>query len=190
MASTRGRLLVATPVITDEVFARSVVYMISDDAEGAMGLVLTEPADVSVEDLLPGWGEAVADPAVAFLGGPVGTEAAVALGVMGPDPDAPPPLGWSSLGSPAWGGRVGTLQLDGAPPAPGDLRGARVFVGWSGWSPGQLDDELAEEAWTVVDADAADLLTPSPEHLWSTVLRRQRDDRALWATAPADPDLN
>ena len=55
----------------------------------------------------------------------------------------------------------------------GELARARVFAGYAGWGPGQLEDELAESAWIVEPAQPEDVFTPDPEALWSAVLRRK-----------------
>jgi putative transcriptional regulator len=73
--------------------------------------------------------------------------------------------------------------------APG-IAGIRLFAGYSGWGPGQLEGELAAGAWYVVTADPADALTARPEALWRDVLRRQRGRLALLATYSAKRSLN
>lgn len=80
MASTAGRLLVASPLIGDPNFERSVVLMLEHDANGALGLVLDQPTDTLVAEILPQWGPSATRPAHFFLGGPVAPEAVIALG--------------------------------------------------------------------------------------------------------------
>ena len=70
------------------------------------------------------------------------------------------------------------------------LARARVFVGYAGWGPGQLELELAESAWIVEPAVPDDVFTLDPEAHWSTVLRRKGGPFTLLATMPADPSLN
>jgi putative transcriptional regulator len=70
------------------------------------------------------------------------------------------------------------------------LGALRIFAGYAGWSPGQLQDEIDEGAWYVVEAETGDAFTNNPEDLWRTVLRRQTGDLALMATFPDDPTLN
>jgi putative transcriptional regulator len=77
---------------------------------------------------------------------------------------------------------------------PGDLgfpvEALRVFVGYAGWGPGQLEGELEEEAWFVVPTEASDPFAERPEDLWRDVLRRQRGRLAMFANFPPDPTAN
>jgi putative transcriptional regulator len=66
----------------------------------------------------------------------------------------------------------------------------RVFVGYAGWSAGQLEAELEEESWLVLPAEPDDLFSDDPDGLWSAVLRRQGGAYALLSLMPPDPSLN
>lgn len=179
-SSTRGRLLVATPDLRDPNFARTVVLMLEHSAEGALGLVLNRPSEVRVDDALPDWAGVCAAPACLFLGGPVQTDAVIALGALaapGADPDGFTPL---------YGG-LGTVDLESGAEA---FASVRVFVGYAGWAPGQLEGELAAGGWLVVDHVDDDVRTGRPSELWRTVLRRQRGRTAIFALAPEDPSQN
>jgi putative transcriptional regulator len=180
--STKGRLLVATPVLTEGVFDRSVVLMLEHDDEGALGVVLNKPSETDVAGPLPGWARLAADPTVVFVGGPVTPEAAVCLArVRGKGAE-----GWTPLVD-----GVGSLDLSGDADAIGpDIEELRVFSGYSGWSGGQLEGEIGAGAWFVVDAMDDDILSSEPESLWPRVLRRQRGRLALYATFPPDPTAN
>ncbi|MCW2839749.1 MAG: YqgE/AlgH family protein [Aeromicrobium sp.] len=182
MDSLRGRLLVATPAIEGGPFLRSVVYLLDHDAEGALGVILNRPLDSDVDEVLPDWAGLVNAPVCLFDGGPVAMDSALALGVVG---GSVPPPGWRQMA-----GRVGLVDLDGPLPAGGELAGLRVFAGYAGWGPEQLESELAEGAWLEVEALDADLISPQPENLWRDVLRRQAGDLRFWTTFPADPSTN
>ncbi len=96
------------------------------------------------------------------------------------------PLGWREMH-----GRVGLVDLDTpAEVLAGALMGMRVFAGYAGWQSGQLEAEVAEGAWLVLDALVEDVVTGTPELLWTNVLRRQVGDLRLLATCPIDPALN
>jgi len=182
MDALSGRLLVATPAIESGPFLRSVVFLLDHDADGALGVIVNRPLESDVEDVLPDWASLVNAPVCLFDGGPVGMDSALALGLVA---DAVPPPGWRRMA-----GRVGLVDLDGPVPAGGSLAGLRVFAGYAGWGPEQLEAELAEGAWLVLDARDGDLISPRPETLWRDVLRRQDGDVRFWATFPDDPAIN
>lgn len=175
MAATpprRGRLLVATPALGDPNFARAVVLLLEHGGSGALGVVLNRPSEVALVVVLPDWADAASDPRVVFAGGPVETEALLALGGR------------------TGGGPVEEV-LGGV--APVDLRATgsgarvRVFAGYAGWGPGQVEHEVAAGGWFVVDARASDVATPRPDRLWRAVLTRAG---GLFTTAAEDPGLN
>jgi len=118
-----GRLLVATPMLGDPNFRRTVVLVVEDEPEEGT------------------------------LGGLI-------------DLDTPPQL------------------------VAGGIASFRVFAGYAGWGPGQLQAEIDEGAWYVLSAEPADVFDPQPEQLWRAVLRRSGGALALVATYPDDPSLN
>jgi putative transcriptional regulator len=72
----------------------------------------------------------------------------------------------------------------------GELRACRVFAGYAGWGPGQLEQELAEAAWIVADPESDDVFSTDPDGLWRAVLRRRGGADAVLALLPADPRVN
>ena len=88
-------------------------------------------------------------------------------------------------------GAIGLVDLE-APPEllAAELGSLRIFAGYAGWGPGQLEKELSEGAWYVVESEPGDVSSPSPERLWRSVLRRQRSELAMVATYPDDASLN
>ena len=87
--------------------------------------------------------------------------------------------------------RFGTVDLGRTPDDLGlGIERVRVFAGYSAWGSGQLEGELDEQAWFVVDAIPEDLLTAEPESLWRRVLRRQGGEMAMAANQPLDPRTN
>jgi len=184
-----GRLLVATPVLGDPNFRRAVVLIVEHEpTEGTLGVVLNRPTKIPVGQVLEQWTELATDPSVLFRGGPVAQNSALALAMV---PGKEEPLGWRALdGAPALA-RLGLLDLD-APPrllAPA-IQSLRVYAGYAGWSPGQLEAEIDEGAWYVIPAEPGDVFAAEPERLWQAVLRRQGGDLAFLATYPDDPGLN
>ncbi len=173
--STRGRLLVASPDLDDPNFRRTVVLVLTHDADGAVGLVLNRPTDIAIGEALPDWAHVASPPGCLYVGGPVQPDAAIGLGCGG-RAAADPVLG-----------RLGAVDLEGTAE---DHDSVRVFIGYAGWGPAQLDAEIGRGDWIVVDAAFDDVTTAHPEELWRDVLRRQRGPRALLALAPDDPSLN
>lgn len=177
-----GRLLVASPKLTDPNFERTVVYIGMHDRDGAFGLVLNRPLEVDVAEHLEGWERVVSPPAVLFQGGPVDASAVVGLAR---------PLdatldGWTEM---AGGAGIIDLRL---PPAEAEKGVAhlRLFLGYAGWTSGQLEEEIADEGWFVVELQRDDLFTPEPASLWQRVLRRQQGRLAIFAYFPEDPSRN
>jgi putative transcriptional regulator len=178
-----GRLLVATPLLPDPNFDRTVVLLLAQSEEGALGVVLNRPSEMEVDSPLPRWERLAADPRVVFFGGPVAPGAAICLARM---PAGRPTPGWTAIA-----GEIGTLDLEQDPDdVAARVAQIRVFAGYAGWGPGQLEGEIAAGAWFVVDAEPADAMAEDPEQLWKRVLRRQGADLALVAAFPADPSSN
>jgi putative transcriptional regulator len=199
VTSLKGRLLVANPAMPDPNFHRTVVLVLAHQEDGALGVVLNRPSELDVDSPLPRWERLVADPPVVFVGGPVAPGAAICLArVPDPPPEAPdgaehhPSADHEGLGG--WVplvGQLGTLDLERDP---ADLSitvdAIRVFAGYAGWGPGQLEGEIDAGAWFVVVAEAGDALSGNPAQLWKGVLRRQGGRLALVAAYPNEPNLN
>lgn len=219
VSSLTGRLLVATPVLADPNFDRAVVLLLDHDEEGSLGVVLNRPTPVDVGDILEPWAALAGEPGVVFQGGPVSLDAALGVAVVpashdsraaagdgkdgqdgrsGSDgagtpagaargePEGDGPLGWRRVH-----GAIGLVDLE-APPEllAAELGSLRIFAGYAGWGPGQLEKELSEGAWYVVESEPGDVSSPAPERLWRSVLRRQRSELAMVATYPDDASLN
>ena len=182
----RGRLILATPQLAAPPFRRGVVLVLDHDDSGALGVVLNRPTRIKVADVLPAWGGVASPPDVVFSGGPVSTDAALAVATLVPQAAQAAPLGWQRLYD-----STGLVNLD-APPelVQGALEGMRVFAGYAGWASGQLEDELAEGAWYVVESEASDVYGAEPDGLWRQVLRRQVGELAVVASFPDDPTMN
>lgn len=182
-----GGLLVATPLLDDPNFRRSVVLILEHDlGGGTLGVVLNRPSDISVTQVLPVWDPLVTGPSVLFEGGPVQTDSALALAAV---PSGEEPLGWRELhsGTPAVS-RLGTVDLD-APPEilQGEIAQMRIFAGYAGWTAGQLESEIAEGAWYIVDSEVGDTFHTDPGALWRHVLRRQKGSWRSWRPARTIP---
>lgn len=180
--STAGRMLVASPTLLDPNFERAVVLMLEHSDEGALGVVLNRPSELPVGDVMAAWATLVTPPSMVFEGGPVSTDSALGL-VRTRERDV---LGIRRLEH-----DVCLVDLDTpAELVGGSLTAMRLFAGYSGWAAGQLEAELDEDAWFVVDALPDDAFSADPQSLWRRVLRRQPHPLSLVASFPKDPALN
>jgi putative transcriptional regulator len=182
---TKGRLLVATPPLEDPNFDRTVIYVLEHHGEGALGVVVNRPTDEELTEPLERWTDLQARPSMVFDGGPVEQDALIALALANqPIADATDEL------SPV-AGRVASADLSADPAFVGGVVSAvRVFRGYAGWGPGQLEGEIAAGAWLVLDAEPDDVFGAEPSELWRTVLRRQGGRLAWLASAPDDLSAN
>jgi putative transcriptional regulator len=182
--STKGRLLVAAPSLSDPNFRRTVVMMLEhDDAQGALGVVLNRPSFTEVAGPLPEWEPVAAFPDVFFLGGPVTPGNVIGLARVWPEAEGE---GVTPLID-----RLAVVDLNRAPTELGAMvEEARAFAGCAGWGVGQLEAEIGVGAWFVVDALADDALSPEPEELWAGVLRRQGGRLAMFSTFPPELSMN
>jgi putative transcriptional regulator len=174
--SLQGQLLISSPLLHDPNFRRTVVLMTHHDDEGAMGLVLSRPSEIRVAEAVPELADLPGDELV-YVGGPVQPEAVVVLVEHEAEPELPIV------------GNIAFMQADTELDELDTVR-ARVFAGYSGWGPGQLEGELEVSSWIVVPAEPDDAFAPDPDELWRTVLHRKGGKFALIATMPYDPKLN
>jgi putative transcriptional regulator len=146
-----------------------------------MGLVLNRVSTALVDEAVPPIASLTGPDEHVYLGGPVQPQAVVVLADFA-DVEQAEVVVLESIGF-----LPGEIE-DAS--AVGELRGIRVFAGYAGWGPGQLEDELEDGAWIVVAARSSDVFTSAPETLWSEVLRREGGPLAILALLPDDPRVN
>ena len=174
MSSLRGQLLIASPELAD-MFRRSVVLVLEHSPDGAMGLVLNRPSEYAVDDAVPGLSGLVDPGDLVRVGGPVEPEAVLALGEFAVPAEAQQLI-------------VGSVGLLDPERDEATLGRVRVYAGYAGWAPGQLDGEIEAGAWFVEPAEPED---PFLElDLWPAALQRKGGEYALLSRLPADPSLN
>src|SRR3954451_2979830 len=152
-----SRLLIATPLLTEPTFARTIILLLEHaERSGAFGLVLNRPETAPVLDVVPSVAELASGPGVLFSGGPVSPSTAIALGLAVPGAE---PEGWTPVVPP-----IVTVDLDHDPALlAASFRALRVFAGYAGWGAGQLEAEIGQGAWYLVDALPDDAFLVEPE---------------------------
>ena len=184
MESLRGKLLLASPILVDPNFRRTVVLITEHSDEGAMGLVLNRPSEAAVGDAVPelSWLADDPDDEAVYMGGPV-TPGGVMVLAEFKETDASTINVFANVGFVP--GDVEDVEAFAA-----NLGRRRIFAGHAGWGSGQLEAEMKEDSWIVEDAVPDDVFYFDPDELWSAVLRRMGRQYALLATMPLDPSLN
>lgn len=176
----KGKLLVAMPTLNGDEFYRTVILMLAHGPQGGLGVVLNRPTDVPVAELFPELSLEAAMPSVLFTGGPVEPDGIICL-ARGADATEKP--GFAPVLD-RWG------SIDPRQPPPGGIDAVRVYRGYAGWSPRQLEGELTRGSWLVSDAWPDDLTTPDPEDMWSRVVDRQGSKYESLKNVPRNPSLN
>jgi putative transcriptional regulator len=178
----KGQLLLDSGQLRGSFFQRTVVLVCQHDAEGAFGLVLNRATGSQAGDMI------VADlpdslkTCPLFLGGPVQPSALSFLHTDSFIPDA------NVIPNLTLGHSLDTLVELGESFSP--TRKVKLFAGYAGWSPGQLEDEMKRKAWLTHPATLDLVFDTGPEELWQKVLRQKGGKYRLLAQMPEDLSLN
>jgi putative transcriptional regulator len=181
MDSLKGQLLLASPALFDPNFRRSVVLVTEHNEEGAAGLVLNRPSETAVADAVPDLVPLVDDDDRVYVGGPVQESAVLVLAEFD-DPEEAAMLIVDDVGFVPGDGDFGLLAAT--------TRRVRVFAGYAGWGPGQLEAELEESSWIVAPSAGPGLFPELEDDLWGTVLRDKGGVYRVLALMPEDPSVN
>lgn len=181
-ASRRGRLLVAAPALEDPNFRRTVVLMLEHSPDGALGLVLNRPTSLVARAALPDeLASMIPEGEHVHQGGPVQPDAVIVLADFH-DTSRAAGIACGSVGIVDPSGDMETLS--------GAVGAVRAFGGYAGWSGGQLEEEIADEAWIDAVCLPDDIFTDEPTALWGRVLERKGGSWRIIARMPDDPSLN
>jgi len=171
-----GTFLVAKRALGDPNFIQTVILVIQYSKESAMGLVINDPSDIPMSKLFSGIKGGKENSAVLYFGGPVQRTGAQALLRAKAKPDEARHVfddiyitGSSAL-------LEKTIESGASPDA------FRVYLGYSGWGPGQLDREIDAGAWHVVKGDPASVFDPNPSSVWERMIRRAQLRYARYPT--------
>ena len=182
MKPSKGKLLIAEPsILTDKEFNRSVIFLTEYNAEGCIGFILNKPTEFKLSDLIP---EINCD-FIVYNGGPVEQEN---LYFIHQQPDLIP----DSIQIEEniyWGGDFDILTqlLNEGKLSPSEIR---FFLGYTGWSAGQLSDEIKEGTWSVVKNTYPKLFLVNSIDIWKNQLMDLGGEYQIWANAPKNPALN
>jgi putative transcriptional regulator len=179
--SLKGQLLLASPGLFDPNFRRTVVLVTEHSEEGAAGLVLNRRSETAVSEAVPAVAPLVGEQELVYIGGPVQPSAVLVLARF-EDPAGAAELVVDDVGFVPGDGDFALLAAA--------TRQARVFAGYAGWGPGQLESELETSSWIVEAPAGLDLLAEPETDLWGTALRRKGGVYRLVALMPDDPSLN
>ena len=181
MDDLRGKLLVAHPKLAERAFSRAVVLLAAHDEDGALGLILNRPTELTIAEVAPPV-EPLPSDGIIHEGGPVEPDGLVVLADFLPSAEARLEID----------GSLGLVRSDtGSPEEIAEhIDRCRIFAGHAGWAAGQLEHEITEQAWLVTDRDDEDVFGDEPETLWLRVLERLGGSFAQLAHPPEDPSRN
>lgn len=178
----KGRVLISEPFLSDQYFRRSIVYLTEHNEEGSLGFVLNKPLDMGIHEIVEDFPDAEFPISV---GGPVSNNTIHFIHTLG---DEVPESVQVTEGI-WWGGDFDHIKnmISGDRIKKHQLR---FFLGYAGWSPGQLDGELEENAWLVGKISPKMVMHGVENEFWSDILARYNNKYKAWANFPEDPGLN
>ena len=181
LAPQKGRIIISEPFLPGNYFSRSTVLLVDYSPKGAVGFILNKPFEPQINELLtilPGYFPKV------FAGGPVGNDNLFYIHTLGNI------VGGSIHVKDGlyWGGDFDELKRSFTT---GKAKPEQVkfFVGYSGWSAGQLDDEIAENSWLVAEADIKQVMK-SNQNFWFESVKNAGGHYEAWQNFPEDPNSN
>lgn len=182
-----GSLLVAMPTLGDPVFERTVVLVIGAHDDGFQGVILSEPTRDDVRTILPKWWRASVPPRKLHRGGPCDPDLVLCLAVGRKNLDL------DGLAVVREYAHQTLYRVEGEvdPDAMlAKVSGVRLFRGYAGWDPGQLEYELSLGAWLAVPSRPTDAVASTSATLWREVLSRQDRTAAFLRSCPDNPLRN
>lgn len=178
-----GKLLISEPFLNDPNFKRSVILMTEHNDEGTLGFILNQPSLLLLKDLVPDFGQAEFP---VFIGGPVEIDTIHLVHRFYDKLNS----GEKIANGIYWGGNFETLKiLINSNSISQDE--VKFFLGYSGWSIGQLEQEINENTWIVSDQFHQDIVfSQNEEQLWRDVIINLGPKYAHVSNFPSDPSLN
>lgn len=178
----KGKILISEPFLVDYFFKRSVVLLAEHNAEGTFGVILNKPVKATFNEVVKDFPNF---PAHVYLGGPVQGDSLFfihTLGELVPDSS-------EIFKGLFWGGDIETVRelisLNEV-----NVEQIRFFIGYSGWGPRQLDDELKRNSWVVSNINTEFLMKARPDLMWNQTLKQLGGYYSFWTNFPDDPAQN
>lgn len=178
----RGKILISEPLLMDYFFKRSVILLAEHNEEGTFGVIINKPVKAGLNEVIKDFPEFKAR---LFLGGPVQGDSLFFIHTLGDQVEG----SFEIIKGVYWGGDIEIVKemIELRVISPDQIR---FFVGYSGWAPQQLDDELKRNSWVVSSIDQTTLLKTAPASLWKNTLVSLGGDYTSWLNFPDDPVLN
>ncbi len=177
-----GNILLAEPFMLDPNFKRSAILIAENNPEGTTGFIINKTLDIKIHELVAGFPESQAQ---VYFGGPVATDSLHFIHNMGDLVDATHEVCPGVF----WGGDFEKLKFLMKTEVIKD-NNVKFFVGYSGWSEGQLAEELLEGSWIVDKMDTNYLFKMRPFNLWQTILHKKGNTYTVIAQMPESTSLN
>lgn len=181
LSPQKGRIIVSEPFLPGNYFSRSAVLLVDYSPNGAVGFILNKPLETRISELMTIFPESVPE---VFVGGPVSNDNLFYIHTLGD-------LIRGSIkvkDELFWGGDFEEIK---SAIATGKAKHDQIkfFIGYSGWSPGQLDDEIAENSWLVTEADIKQIMK-SNQDFWIESVKNAGGHYKTWRNFPEDPNSN
>ncbi|MBN1187441.1 MAG: YqgE/AlgH family protein [Bacteroidales bacterium] len=178
----KGRILIAEPFLQDVYFKRSIVLLTEHNEEGTVGFVLNKPVDMKVSDVINDFPKIDID---LSIGGPVATNTLHYIHTLGNII----PNSMKVVDNIYWGGDFEVIrELITKKAIKKDQ--IKFFLGYSGWKANQLENELKEQSWLVVDMKPQIIMTGDLDSIWKDALSNLGDKYKIWINSPESPSLN
>jgi putative transcriptional regulator len=178
-----GKVLISEPFLNDPNFVRSVILIIQySKEEGAFGLILNKPLETDMTTIIKSFPQSGFD---FHYGGPVGEENLFFIYDSNTALNASEKI----TNDLSWNGDFEELQ-ERITLGKTSSNNVKFFGGYSGWSPGQLESEMAEKSWIIGELTKDEILTGDPNTLWKKALRPLGRKYSVMAEFPKNPELN
>lgn len=180
----KGIFLVAAPVLRDPNFRQTVVLLCEHGAEGALGVVLNRPTAMSISEALPQMPVLEGQQHLLYSGGPVQPNHVLILYRVTQEPTGSHHV----FDGVYLGGDMSALERVLVTPSGSET--FRAFMGYSGWGPGQLENEMKTGAWITLPADPAVIFATNPADVWGNIVQSLGEPYQHYAEMPLDPTQN